>query len=618
MSRRRKQVGKRPASHGKARKLSRKDKGVKLGEKVINYSKGYMECDSEALLSLLLKGHVQEFCRLVVNALIFHEVNTFNTVSPHCVLHISNFVAAVFAAMTMEGFCIPGDQAGNLIVRSHIFANLVALTNYKTTDAVLKHAMGFKGNYFKVLFLNTSRNKTRLDAKELYDASPALASLWAQAYQLPTVGAVQKYVQENLQYHFEQFDDRYVVTSHLVSSMYFNVTYFAPSEEKRVKTIINRACTKRLGDTEEYSTKPSRSSIAIVTSKWFSSSAVYKSCAPAINNLRDRGYKLTLVHTGRFEASELAREDFDNVIHIKAEAGEINFENLEGNDFGLAYYPDVGMTDESVWLANLRIAPIQATTYGHPVSTWCSEMDYFLIGEEAERIEDVTKNYSETTIVLPGTGVVPADPTVPRKYPKKREDKVIVNCPWGPDKNIYSRLFALKVIWDQCELAKGPMPEFHLFPSPAVNRYNAVIPFKAEIAELLGDTAVVHTNLNHEAYMEALEDGHLTLNSYPFGGYNTVVESLHMGVPVITQEGNKFYNIVASPLLKSVGLEDLVTPNLAMFIGTTVRLISQPEKLQKYTQILESADLKVIFNQDITPDFERAIETIIGGPNGTI
>lgn len=589
----------------------KKNKGLKPGEKVIDYSNKYMVVDMSSMLRLFIQGNIEELCRLIINALTFHERTNFSSLSRDAAVNISNFVSVVLTLLVNSDFQIPDNYAQHFIARSHIFANMVALSAYGTTDAALHHVIGLPSNYAKVLFLNTVRNKIRLNVKELFDVSPELASIWTQAYQLPTIGCVTPLLESNMRNHFENFDSRYTITSYRVSALYFNVTYFAPEQEKRVKSIINRACMRHLG-TLKLNAKPDKNSIAIVTSKWFPTSAVFKSCAPVIKNLRHKGYKLTLVHTGMFDLHKDAAADFDDVKIIKVAENALSLDPLIGNDFGLAYYPDVGMTDESVWLSNLRIAPKQVTTYGHPASTWCDEMDYFIVGEDAEDLDRLVDNYSEETIVVPGTGVIPERPNVVRSYPTKRTDKIIVNCPWGPDKNIASMYTILQEILMQ----SGNDCEFHMYPSPAVNRYNAAIPFVREVAEMLGKYVVVHTDLHNDEYIVALENGHLTLNSYPFGGYNTVVESLYMGVPVLTLEGNRFYNKVASPLLRSVGLGDLICLSRKDFIEKATLLITRPDILAEYAQKLADADLwKTIFSTANTPAFEKAIDTIIGEHN---
>ena len=55
-------------------------------------------------------------------------------------------------------------------------------------------------------------------------------------------------------------------------------------------------------------------------------------------------------------------------------------------------------------LASLRHAPVQATTWGHPVTSGMSTIDFFLSADEFEP-PDADAHYTETLIRLPRMGV---------------------------------------------------------------------------------------------------------------------------------------------------------------------------------------------------------------------
>ena len=59
--------------------------------------------------------------------------------------------------------------------------------------------------------------------------------------------------------------------------------------------------------------------------------------------------------------------------------------------------------------------------------------------------------------------------------------------------------------------------------------------------------------------MQKMETGDLSADSYPFGGYNTIVDSLFLGKPVVTWEGTKLYNRAAAALLLRLGLADFIS-----------------------------------------------------------
>jgi predicted O-linked N-acetylglucosamine transferase (SPINDLY family) len=113
-------------------------------------------------------------------------------------------------------------------------------------------------------------------------------------------------------------------------------------------------------------------------------------------------------------------------------------------------------------------------------------------------------------------------------------------------------------------------------------------------------------------YMEEAEYGDFTINSWPFGGYNTVVESLYLGKPVVTLEGDRFYNRAASALLTRVGLGNLVTKTAPQFIELCVKLAEDADFLEAQKAKLREADLgKLFFDTNEPLYFEKMMEYII-------
>lgn len=112
--------------------------------------------------------------------------------------------------------------------------------------------------------------------------------------------------------------------------------------------------------------------------------------------------------------------------------------------------------------------------------------------------------------------------------------------------------------------------------------------------------------------MEEAEYGDFAINSWPFGGYNTVVESLYLGKPVVTLEGDRFYNMAASALLRRVGLDNLITKSAPEFIDLCARMANDPDFLAAQQEKLASVDLKeALFTTDEPRYFEAAMEYII-------
>ncbi len=565
--------------------------------------------DQSKLYQLFLQGKDGEVCDAIISVLNHYEQHNYTVLTAEAVNSISDFVAGVFALMANPEFSIvKSAHVFQMVSKAHIFANLVALSAYKTTDSVLAHVLRQEHNFLKLLFLYSSRNTVYIAVKSLFDVNPKYASLWYFTYVLASVGQITPNLHTNLQRHIEEMDDRYVIADFRLTPLYFACTYLNDENyaDHRVKKLINEVAAK-ITDKMVIKNTPRRKSIAVVTAKWFSNSAVYKSSAPLIERLR-KNYDLTLIHLGSNRPT-LVTEPFSKVLNIEfSKQGHLSTEAIEDNDFQLMYFPDVGMNNESVWLSNLRSAPIQVASYGHPVSTCGSKIDYFIVGSESEVLENLKKNYAERAVVIPGIGAHPTWPNYKAKYPKKEGDKILINCAWGPDKHNWPLYQLLRRIVDG---SKNPV-EFQIFCSRGVHRYQAYMPFICELQSVIPNSFHVHADKEYFAYMEAMEAGDFALNSYPFGGYNTVVESFYLHKPMITLEGDKFYNKAASCLLHKIGRPDLIATSPDEFVAKTVALINYPDLLEAEVKHLQDTDLRAtLFDTDEPANFEKAIDYLI-------
>lgn len=63
----------------------------------------------------------------------------------------------------------------------------------------------------------------------------------------------------------------------------------------------------------------------------------------------------------------------------------------------------------------------------------------------------------------------------------------------------------------------------------------------------------------------------VALDPFPFGGCTTTADTLWMGVPVITVAGDRWSGRMSQTILKAVGLEDWVAPDLDAYVDLAVR-----------------------------------------------
>jgi len=569
------------------------------------------EVDQAELMRLYTTGeHAQLIDRLL--QLLQHYANhTYMHMSPELQRRINNLVEILLFLLTKQDLEIPREKMVPLLNLHPVITNLVAVSSFRTTDAQLDIVGRQQQNLLRLLLLYSARNKTWIHPRLFFDVNPFLASLWYMLYPLSTGPGVLPETYENVQRYLEAIDDRFQVIDPRITHLYFLSTNINPALDRKVKEQIHADLRRRIGQVEMCN-HPAPDHVAIVTGKWWPGSAVYKSSYPMVRTLEGH-YRLTLVHLGDGHPM-LDTSLFSEVIHVRFEGDRFDLSRLVGNSFQLAYYPDVGMLPESIWLADLRIAPIQVMGYGHPASTFGSQIDYIIGGLDSELLEEAEQNYSERLVAIPGIGAHPVYPDYRRNCTTDGDsdshtrEQVLINCSWGASKINYPMLKNLLAIRRR---ARRKI-RFQFFPNWSVERFNLLLPLCRDLQEIFGHDVSVVSNAEYPLYMQRMEQAQFSLDSYPFGGYNTIVDSLYLGKPVVTYEGRQFYNRAASALLRKVGLEELVARSDEEYIEKAVRLADDERYRQQLTQRLLELDLKArLFDTEEPQYFRRAIDFLI-------
>ena len=525
---------------------------------------------------------------------------------------LNSFVKHFLYFLSQEDFILSDAYASRFIDANGVIANIVAMSDFGTTDPHLRILLGQQRNFTKLLALYSARNKVKIDRKLLFGTSPALATQWYYCFtEGYRNGCADETTLANLREHIAYEDDRIIGINSFTHHAYFGATYIDHERDYLVKQRINKLfqatplCSQPIRNTPA-SSPNKRKRIAVLTSMWFKRQSVYRSQQPFIEALA-KDHDLLLVQLGR-ERNDFDTSLFQEVRHYDASKDASDIKAIQDNDFAMAYYPDIGMSIESIILANMRIAPIQVTNYGHPVSTFGSKIDYWIGGQETEVIDRAREHYSERLVLIPGCAQAPVPLEYQLQYPQLPTSPVIINCTWSGQKINSDHLHRLKKIADR---ATTPV-KFHFFPGGAILG-NGFIPLDRAIKSILGEERVqVLPDLAFESYMPALEAAHFALDAHPFGGYNTAVDLLTLRKPIVTLAGNRFYNNSTAYLLGTIGLEELITRSEQEYIDLGVRMIDNSDYRDRMIRRLKTADLTTtVLSHEHVPAFVRAIDHLL-------
>ena len=252
----------------------------------------------------------------------------------------------------------------------------------------------------------------------------------------------------------------------------------------------------------------------------------------------------------------------------------------------LLLYPEIGMNPNSAWLASQRLASVQVASWGHPVTSGFSTIDYYLSGSLLESA--VSKDhYSEKLVTLPGTGCVTEFTQVAEDY--NRLDDSLSN---GPTFILPHTPFKFHPENDDIfiEIAKYCPSAIFLIPDSAkypksVTKILARISKKFTHSGLeFKDRFLVFPWLSNGEFLGLLKKVDVYLDLPTFSGYTTAWKAINCGLPVVTLEGEFMRQRLAAGLLRQAQMPDTIASSRQEYVEIAVRLAGQSKHKIKYEQ----------------------------------
>ena len=98
----------------------------------------------------------------------------------------------------------------------------------------------------------------------------------------------------------------------------------------------------------------------------------------------------------------------------------------------------------------------------------------------------------------------------------------------------------------------------------------------------------------------------IALDTFPYNGTTTTFEALWMGVPVITEKGDRHASSVGASILTNLGLQNFIATDLNEYIDLAKKFTGNPDYLQKLRLSLREKLKKSILCNGVT--FTKNIE----------
>ena len=325
---------------------------------------------------------------------------------------------------------------------------------------------------------------------------------------------------------------------------------------------------------------------------------------------RDR-FSLHIFHTGSVEDQEtsFAKSRADHFMHAFRGLRQL-VEAVLGKQLDAIIYPEIGMDPMTVKLASLRLAPVQLAAWGNPETTGLSTIDHYLSAQDFEPVSG-QQYYREHLVSLPhlgccyqplgvsavdvDLGALGVDTNLP-----------VLLCPGSPFKYApqHDRVFV--------DIARGlGRCQFIFFNAQQEN-------LSEKLRQRLA-TVFAHSDLYFDeygifipwlprpAFYGLLHQTDVFLDTIGFSGFNTAMQAVECGLPIVAQERRFMRGRFGSGILKRMGLSELVAKTDEEYVELAVKLGKDADYRNHIRERIE-ASRGVLFNDEIPV---RALEEFL-------
>lgn len=517
-------------------------------------------------------------------------------------LHVLTRIAAATSTLFSNKDFNFSHEGLSLVMQWHRWLSTIfAVSPFRNADHVLRsfNQNGFEldniqvsdKDFPKFCALYSPESEVHIDVDALWNSNKVLAAnffltlMSPRFLASPAAHAKREALLRWLPERLPEIDSIDNLPSGILHDVYMHCSYSGYEGKHNIKRAVNTMLRRKIEswgivDINTPASRPeSGKPVMLVVVEWFSAGhSVYRVLSKAMRKMRDQFH---MIGMGAMNTTdEAGRELFDEFIELDMSTGlesflrQVSRVSIE-RDAQVLYMPSVGMFQTTMFLANLRVAPIQITTLGHSASTFASQMDYFVIDEDFVG-DDAC--FSETVIKMP----VDAFPFIPsiaipgelKKAPLRRNPEVVQIAMAATTMKLNPQfLETCRAIVD-----RSPVKiHFQFFIGQA---QGLMWPQVANVVQrFMGEHATVNRHQGYGDYLNRLAECDLYANPFPFGNMNGIADMMSVGLVGVCKSGREPHEHIDEGLFARLGMPDwLVTRTNEAYIEAVLRLVTQDEE----------------------------------------
>ncbi len=280
---------------------------------------------------------------------------------------------------------------------------------------------------------------------------------------------------------------------------------------------------------------------------------------------------------------------------------------IEAERLDVLIYCDFHLNAYTDALAHSRLAPVQATTWGHPGTSGHETIDYWVSCEDWEP-EGSERLYTERLVRLKNAPFVYTPPVAPdafrtRKTFGLRDDVRLYGClqslmKMHPDYDSY----LAKI------LAGDPKGRIVLIEGPHYTWREALV---ARFARSFDPSRVDFLPpVPNRDYMSAVAACDIMLDPIHFAGANTTLEAFAVGKPVVTLRGDQMRNRETGGFYRQLGYERPIAKDEAEYVDIALRLAGDRKFYAEAREAILANNHVLYDNLTPVAEFESWLESV--------
>ena len=556
------------------------------------YSRRHEEAAREMakLLDLLNRnyGSLREDFSVRISALLdMAELDT------HIVTRICSAITCLFSD---PSFHLSETGYGMMISWQRWIASLFAASPFRNTDHIIR-LLNLEGagadqlklderSILKFCLLYSPESEIPVDLNNLWSYNKGLAACLAFVLMSPrflgspAAHGKREVLLEWLPPRLDEVEDLSFLPIGILHDVYMHCSYADMSGRHAIKAPINRLIRKKLDQLgindlpiPQLSGKKKGDSkpVMMVVLEWFSSEhSIYRTHSRSMEGCKKHFHLVGLGDAATVDAA--GRAVFDEFVEIQAgdavAATQAVREVAKRLEPAVLYMPSVGMFPLTLFVTNLRLAPLQLVALGHPATTRSEYVDFIVV--EEDYVGDPAC-FSEKLMRLPPNGMPyrPSAAYVDQRV-RVREAPEVVSIAVAASLMKLNPAF-LSACRAIAERSAVPV-QFHFLLG--FGQGFVFIQARNLIRLYLPD-AVIYPHQPYSQYLETIGCCDMYINPFPFGNTNGLVDMTHLGLVGVCKSGPEVLEHIDAALFRRLGLpEDLITDTAENYVDAAVKLVN--------------------------------------------